>query len=94
MHLKLRGDARKKMEKLMIPLGAKVIDEFSQLQAKLFHADALRTTYARAAPYNLMVGDYSSQSQIFGRMPVVILSGDELQLPPIPPTTSLLASLE
>jgi hypothetical protein len=94
VHLKLRGDARKKMEKLMIPLGAKVIDEFSQLQAKLFHADALRTTYARAAPYNLMVGDYSSPSQIFGRMPVVILSGDELQLPPIPPTTSLLASLE
>ena len=92
--LRLTKSARPKLEKLLIPCGAKIIDEFSQLQATLFHADCLRSSYARAAYYNFSVKDYNKPGEIMGRMPVTILAGDELQLPPIPHTSGFFGSIE
>ena len=150
-----------------------LIDEFGQLQAKLFHAAALLTTYSRADQYKLRIADYAKAREIvvacatavdpkwltssphpqvahqfsfhpssspvplapswltsspltrvareypshpngkrslhpgslqhappqcgwriFGRISHLCLSGDHLQLPPVPPSTSFLASLE
>ena len=74
--------------------GAKVIDEFSQISGSLLHADALITTLARAPVHKLQPECYASPEQTWGALPVVIIGGDELQLPPVPMTHSLLAPLE
>ena len=52
-------------------------------------AAALRTTYAREAKYI-----YSSPRERFGRIAVPIYSQDHMQLPPVPPSSSMLAPLE
>ena len=75
-------------------LGAKILDEFSQTSAKLLHADAYRTTMARAALYSLRPDQYAQPDQTWGALPVVCVCGDELQLPPVPFESSLLAPLE
>jgi len=92
--LRLTKTTRPKLEKLLLPCGAKIVDEFSQLQAAFFHADCLRSTYARSAKYNLSVKDYNKPREIMGRMPITILASDELPLPPIPQSSGFFGSLE
>ena len=70
------------------------MDEFGQTQAALFHAAGLRTTYARADRFNLNVAEYAQPRQIYGRMTFLALTGDHLQLPPVPKSSSMLASLD
>ncbi len=48
MHLRLKEARAKELESIYGKLGAKVIDELSQINAQLFHADAYITTVARA----------------------------------------------
>ena len=92
--LRLTGMARKKVEQVMIPAGAVVCDEFSQIQSPMLHATALRSTYARASHYSLNVGDYTNQTELFGRIGILAIFGDHLQLPPVPKSVGLLACLE
>ena len=75
-------------------LGAKIIDEFSQINAQLFHADAYITTVARAPTYKLAPERYAQALETMGCLPVVCVGGDELKLPPVPMQASLLAPLE
>lgn len=81
---------RKKMEAIWTAVGSLAVEEFSQLPASLFHAMAVRSIYARAGVHRLHLESYCQQSHLFGSMPVVIVMGDPLQLPPIPKSTSLL----
>ena len=76
------------------PVGAKIIDEFSQLQGSMNHAAALRATYGRQAKYNLNMYDYAMPKERWGRIALLLYCGDHLQLPPVPKKTSLLAPLE
>ena len=60
----------------------------------MLHADALQKTYGRQSAFCLDLSRYADASETWGRLPVVIICGDELQLPPVPIQHSLLASLE
>ena len=77
-----------------VDAGALYVDEYSQLQGELNHAGALRTTYAREAKHGLNKDVYFKPQERWGRLPVVVYSGDHLQLPPVPASSSMLASLE
>ena len=92
--LGLNAQTRRKMEVTLVQADARLIDEWSQLSATLNHAAALRSTYARETAYQLVKGDYSLPKERFGRIPVLIYTGDSLQLPPIPSHGSLLAALD
>ena len=78
---------------LWAPCGALIIDEAPQGAAALYHALALRSTYGRAAAHHLDISDYAEPGMSFGAMPVVVECGDELQLPPVPPSAGLFADL-
>ena len=75
-------------------MGGKVFDEFSQNNCKLWHADAYITAVARAPIYGLDPSKYSEPEQTWGGTPVVVVAGDELQMPPVPFEASLLAPVE
>lgn len=89
--LRISSDSmRKKLFALWSRVGGVAIDEFSQLPAALLHAMALRATYARRPMCSMDLASYAEQPQLFGAMPIVVILGDHLQLPPIPRTSSLL----
>ena len=92
--LALNAQSRQKLGLTHAEAGALYIDESSQLQGELNHAAALRTTYARETKYKLDRNSYSSPDERFGRIAFLIYSQDHLQLPPVPASTSMLASLE
>eukprot|EP00438_Fugacium_kawagutii_P025227 Skav230240 [mRNA] locus=scaffold1818:78429:87690:+ [translate_table: standard] len=94
VHLRLSTKVRKALELSTSPLGAVIIDEFSQCIGQMFHADALRKTYGRQSAYNLELHRYAEPLETWGRMPVVVVAGDELQLPPVPFEHSLLATTD
>ena len=83
-------------------LGAKLFDECSQLNTKLWHADAYCTAVARAASFSgqaselpkIEVERYADYDQTWGATPMVGLGGDELQLPPVPAQAGLFAPIE
>lgn len=90
--LRIKSDAeRKKLQATFARAGALMLDEFSQLPAGLLHALVLRAAYARSSVHRLDVNAYCEQSQLFGAVPICIMLGDHLQLPPVPKTTSLLS---
>ena len=90
-----QGSAQqKKLEAIHVPAGAEVFDEWSQIPAALFHAHMFRIMDARRTQYKLRQSDYHTPDNICGRISVLLLAGDHLQLPPVPKTTSLLAPLE
>ena len=64
------------------------------MQCEINHAAALRTTYARENAYGLDKSFYNRPRERYGRMAVVAYSGDLLQLPPVPESSGLLASVE
>ena len=92
--LALNVQTRQKLAVTHVDAGALYIDEYSQLQGELNHAGALRTTYAREAKYRLNKDVYFKPQERWGRLPVVVYSGDHLQLPPVPASSSMLAPLE
>ena len=79
------------MQAIHVRAGALFIDEFSQLQVTLSHANNLFWTIARLPRYNLKLEDYAKPRETAGRVSKLTLSGDHLQLPPVPKSTSLLA---
>ena len=89
--LRLDATSQKKMDFLTGDLAVGAIDEIGAVPGDLLHADALRTTYGRCLRYNLDPTLYMKPSETWGRMFAKILCGDFLQLPPVPPTASLLA---
>ena len=94
VHLRVTAETRKALECNTVPLAAIVIDEFSQCIGQMLHADALRKSYGRQNALGLEIHRYAEFDQTWGRMPVVLISGDELQLPPVPFSFSLLATTE
>ncbi|MCP4006488.1 MAG: hypothetical protein GY725_20105, partial [bacterium] len=89
--LRLNPQTQKKMDRIAGDLGVEVIDELGAVPGDLLHADALRKTYGRALRHNLDSTQYMKPAETWGRMPCKILSGDFYQLPPVPPSASLLA---
>ena len=85
---------RKRMDANQTHAGAWVHDEALQTAAPLLHATALRTTYARQHEYKLDITRYAEPSQIMGKISFFAMCGDHLQLPPVPKSSGLLASLE
>jgi hypothetical protein len=76
-------------------LGAKLFDEFSQLNAKLFHADAYCTAMGRSGTHKKVdTSRYADYDQTWGALPIVGVGGDELQLPPVPMQAGLFAPIE
>ncbi len=93
--LRVANDAEQKaLECLWVPAGALIKDEFSQNPAAMENAICLRAAYARAPTYNLDVEARATPGHTFGDMPIVVTCGDELQLPPVPETSSLLTPIE
>ena len=78
---------------LWAPCGALVVDEAPQGAAALYHALSLRCMLGRAAAHQLEIADYAEAPTSFGAMPIVVECGDELQLPPVPPSSGLFADL-
>ena len=91
--LALNAQTRQKMARTVLDAGAVVIDESSQLQGELNHADALRTTYARQHTYGLNPLDYWKPMERYGRIAMLEYWGDHLQLPPVPARSSMLTPL-
>ena len=77
VHLRLTPSTRKTLERSTTPLGAMILDEFSQCIGQMLHADALRKTYGRQSAYNLEVHKYAEPLETWGRMPVVVIAGAE-----------------
>ena len=94
VHLRLSPNKQKIAERRYKCLGGKVFDEFSHNNCKLWHADAYITAVARAPIHDLDPSRYSEPEQTWGGMPVVVVAGDELQMPPVPFEASLLAPVE
>ena len=94
VHLRLGEERSRVLGAIYGRTGAKIIDEFSQLSAKLLHADAFITAMARAPIFQLRPEAYAMPEHTWGDMPIFIMGGDELQLPPVPMEASLLAPLE
>ena len=88
--LRLNPQTQKKMDRLAGSLGVDVIDELGAVPGDLLHADALRKTYGRCLRHNLDTTAYMKPAETWGRMAAKILSGDFYQLPPVPPSKSLL----
>ena len=94
MHLLCSQRVLSALAYLWAPCGALIIDEVPQGAAALYHAVALRCTYGRASAHTLEVADYAERNETFGAMPVVVECGDELQLPPVPASSSHFAELK
>ena len=82
------------MSRTVLDVGASAIDESSQLQGELNHADALRTTYDRQHKYGLNPLDYWKPTERHGRVAMLSYWGDHLQLPPVPASSSMLSLLQ
>ena len=85
---------RKRMDANLAHAGAWVHDEALQTSAPLLHAAALRSTYIRQHKYDLNLARYAEPSQTMGKTSFCTMCGDHLQLPPVPKSSGLLASLE
>ena len=68
-----------------------IVDEVGAVSGELLHADALRTTYARAQRYDLITAHHLQRDESSGRMFAKLYVGDFLQLPPVPPASSFIA---
>jgi len=94
-HLRLSAENKRKAEHRYGPLGAKIFDECSQYNARLWHADCYRTAAARDAVHDgVQFYEYADPEHTWGDLPIVIVCGDELQLPPVPAEAGLFALIE
>jgi hypothetical protein len=86
--------------------GARIDDEFSQLNSRLLHADMYMTSVARELAWEAreqfleatgqdskpVPARYTDLDRSWGAMSVVVVAGDELQFPCVPAAAGLLAS--
>ena len=93
-NLALNAQSRQTLTITNAEAGAMHLDEYSQLHGELNNAAALRTTYAREAKFNLDRNVYHKPKERYGRIAILSSSGDHLQLPPVPASSSVLAPLE
>ena len=93
LHIK-SDQMRKRMDANQTHAGGWVHDEALQTAAPLWHAAALRTTYARKHIYKLDTTRYAQPNEIMGKISFLALCGDHLQLPPVPKSSGLLAPLD
>ena len=94
VNIRIRTDTmRKRTQAVHVKCGALFIDEYSQLPASLYHANNLLWTLAREAPYGLQREAYARPRETAGRVSKKLLTGDHLQLPPVPKSASLLADI-
>ena len=91
--LALNAQSRKKLTLTHVDAGAQYIDEYSQLKAELNNAAAVRTADARKTKYQLDVNVYHKPHERYGRVAMLTYSGDHLQLPPVPASSSMLAPI-
>ena len=89
LHIK-SDQMRKRMDANQTHAGGWVHDEALQTSAPLWHAAALRTTYAREHAYKLDTARYAQPNEIMGKISFLALCGDHLQLPPVPKSSGLL----
>ena len=75
VHLRLTSTTRKSLELGTVPLGAMILDEFSQCIGQMLHSDSLRKTYGRQSAYDLELHRYAEPRETWGRMPIVIIAG-------------------
>ena len=95
VNIRIRTDAMgKRTQAVHVRCGALFVDEYGQLPTPLCHASNLLWTIARQSRYNLKLENYHKPRETAGRISKQILSGDHLQLPPVPKATSLLADIE
>ena len=66
-HLRLSDKRAKALGNIYSKIGAKIIDEHSQINAELLHADAYITTLARAPIFKLHADQYAQPLQTWGR---------------------------
>ena len=92
--LALNPQSQKKLTLTHVEAGAYYIDEYSQLKAELNNAAALRTTDARRTKHQLDINVYYKPQERYGRVAMLTYSGDHLQLPPVPGTSSMLAPID
>ena len=90
--LRLVPAVEKKLLRIRGPVGVEVTDEVGTVPGDLLHADALRSTYARARIHSFSTVSYMRPAETWGRVFAKILCGDFYQLPPAPATASLLTS--
>ena len=69
----LKGKTRTKVEKITGPAAALAVDEVSQMSATMLHANAVRHN-GRAREHGFRVDEDMKVNELFGRMPVVLLS--------------------
>ena len=94
-HLRLSAQNKTASERRNGPLGAKIFDECSQYTARFWHADCYRPAAAREAVHpTVKCEEYADPEHTWGDLPVVIVCGDELQLPPVPAEAGLFAPIE
>ena len=89
-----KDEDRKKLLAVHGKAGGEALDEFSQIMGALLHAYCLRATYARALIWKLQTSKYADQDELCGKIPVFLMLGDHLQMPPVPKSASLLAPLD
>ena len=92
--LALNAQTQKKLALTHVNAGAYHIDEYSQLRAELNNAAAVRTTHARREQHALDIKVYYRPQERYGRISTLTYSGDHLQLPPVPATSSVLAAID
>ncbi len=93
VHLRTKPRQQAAMNRFGL-LGAKLFDEVSQINSKLFHADAYCTAVGRSGKDGVTVERYADLEQTWGALPIVGVGGDELQLPPVPMQAGLFAPIE
>ena len=91
LHIKT-DQMRKRLDENQTHAGAWIHDEALQTGASLWNAAALRTMYARETHYRLDPTRYAKE--MMGRMSFLLLTGDHLQLPPVPKSSGFLAPME
>ena len=84
-------DVRRALAALWAPCGSLVKGEFTQQPGALEHAIAVRAMYGRQQAHGLHCADYARPQCNYAALPYVVTSGDPLQFPPVPATSSLLA---
>ena len=95
VNIRIRTDTMKKRtQAIHVKCGGLFIDEYGQLPTSLWHACNLIWTLARQHKYNLDLARYHLPREIAGKVSKLVLSGDHLQLPPVPKAASLLADIE
>ena len=92
--LRLSPADEKKLLRSRGPVGVEVTDEVGTVPGDLLHADSLRSTYIRARVHRFSTAPYMRPEETWGRVRAKILCGDFYQLPPVPPTASLLLSTQ